>query len=167
MGGAVIKTALQTIEWSLTMRTTCVLACLVLTASAAFAQQLANNQVVSIGPWQIATTYKADKFDNCTMSRTVGKLEISFVRTQDGLLLLLESPKWKLERGKTYPVRVATGSQSTEASALAESKGVSIALAERPFAEKLRTASVLEVVAEGATLRVPLDRSTMAPGVVL
>jgi hypothetical protein len=81
------------------------------------------------------------------------------VRTQDGLLLLLDSPKWKLERGKAYSVRLAAGFQSVEAKALAESKGVTIALAERPFNVKLRTASVLEVRGEGATLQVPLDRS--------
>jgi hypothetical protein len=38
----------------------------------------------------------------------------------------------------------------------------SVALADRPFNEKLRTASVLEVRGEGATLHVPLDKSTAA-----
>ena len=45
---------------------------------------------------------------------------------------------------------------------MAESKSVTIALSERPFNEKLRTASILEVRGEGATLRVPLDKSMAA-----
>jgi hypothetical protein len=77
-------------------------------------------------------------------------------------MVLLDSAKWKLERGKVYSVRLAAGSQSVEAKALAESKAVTIALADHPFNEKLRTASVLEVRGEGATLRVPLDKSTAA-----
>jgi hypothetical protein len=145
-----------------TMRTPIALACITLLTSSAFAQQAPDIQTVTIGPWAIATTYKADKFDNCTMTRSAEGLGISFVRTQDGLLLLLDSPKWKLERGKAYSVRLAAGSQSVEAKALAESRGVTIALAERPFNVKLRTANVLEVRGEGATLHVPLDRSAAA-----
>jgi hypothetical protein len=96
------------------------------------------------------------------MSRSVGGLGISFVRTPDGLLLILDSPKWKLERGKAYSVRLLAGSQSIEAQALAETKGVTVALADRQFNGKLRSASVLEVRGEGATLQVPLDASTLA-----
>jgi hypothetical protein len=107
-------------------------------------------------------SYKAEKFDNCTMSRTVGDLGISFVQTQDGLLLLLESPKWKLERGKAYSVRLIAGSQSVDAKALAETKGVTIALADRPFNGELRSANALDVRGEGTTLRVPLDKSATA-----
>jgi hypothetical protein len=66
------------------------------------------------------------------------------------------------ERGKAYSVRLAAGSQSVEVKALAESKGVTIALADRPFNVRLRTANVLEVRGEGATLHVPLDRSAAA-----
>jgi hypothetical protein len=43
-------------------------------------------------------------------------------------LLVLESPKWKLERGKAYSVQLVAGSRSVEAKALAELKGVTIAL---------------------------------------
>jgi hypothetical protein len=121
-----------------------------------------DNQTVTVGPWLIATTYKAEKFDSCSMSRSVAGLGISFVRTADGLLLVLESPKWKLERGKAYSVRLLAGSQSIEAQALAETKGVTVALADRQFNEKLRSSSVLEVRGEGATLQVPLDKSTLA-----
>jgi hypothetical protein len=62
----------------------------------------AQDQTVTAGPWTIATSSKADKFDSCTMSRATSELDVTFVRAQDGLLLLLESPKWKLERGKAY-----------------------------------------------------------------
>jgi hypothetical protein len=144
------------------MRTPLALAYIALLTSSALAQQPLDIQTITIGPWAITTTYKADKFDNCTMTRSTADLGTSFVRTQDGLLLLLDSPKWKLERGKAYSVRLAAGSQSVEAKALAETKGVTIALPDRPFNEKLRTANVLEVRGEGATLRVPLDRSAAA-----
>jgi hypothetical protein len=77
-------------------------------------------------------------------------------------LLLLDSPKWKLDRGKAYSVRLVAGAQSVEAKALAETKAVTITLADRPFNGKLRSATVLDVRGEGATLRVPLDGSSAA-----
>ena len=127
----------------------------------AFAQQ--PEQTFVVGPWVIATTSKAGKFDSCSMNRTtVGDLGISFVRGEDGLLLLLDSPKWKLERGKAYTVRLTAGGQSVEAQALAETKGVTIAVADRSFNARLRIANALEVQGEGATLHVPLDKSALA-----
>ena len=98
------------------------------------------------------------------MSRSAAELGISFVWTKDGQLLLLNSPKWNLDRGKAYTVRLVAGSRSVEAKALAESKGVTIALADQSLNEKIRTANVLEIMGEGATLRVPLDRSAAAFG---
>src|ERR1700685_4384916 len=64
----------------------------------------AQDQTVSVGSWTIATSSKADKFDSCTMSRSTNDLDVTFVRAHDGLLLLLDSSKWKLERGKAYTV---------------------------------------------------------------
>jgi hypothetical protein len=96
------------------------------------------------------------------MSRTEAGLGISFSQAKDGLLLLLDSPKWKLDRGKAYSVRLAAGSQSVDAKALAETKNVTVALSDRQFNGKLRSANVLEVRGEGATLRVPLDGSAAA-----
>jgi hypothetical protein len=96
------------------------------------------------------------------MSRTAAGLGISFSQAKDGLLLLLDSPKWKLDRGKAYSVRLAAGSQSVDAKALAETKNVTVALSDRQFNGKLRSANVLEVRGEGATLRVPLDGSAAA-----
>jgi hypothetical protein len=117
-------------------------------ASSAFAQQPLDIQTVAIGPWAVATTF--------------GDLGIAFMRDHDGLLLALDSPKWKLERGKTYAVRLAAGALSIEAQAVAESKAVTITLADRSFKEKLRTANFLDVHGQGATLRVPLDGSAAA-----
>ncbi len=122
----------------------------------------AEGQTVTVGPWTIATSYKADRFDNCSMSRSTPELEITFLRAQDGLSLVLNSQKWKLERGKAYSVRLVAGSRSVEAKALAESRAVTIAFVDRALNERLRTADVLEVRGEGATLRVPLDGSTAA-----
>ena len=51
-----------------------------------------DTDVVRVGPWAITTTYKGDKFDNCTMSRWAENVGSMFVRNQDGLLLLLELP---------------------------------------------------------------------------
>ena len=144
------------------MKTHLALVCLALLTSSALAQQDHGDQTVAIGPWSITTTSKAGKFENCTMSRTVEDLGTNFVRAEDGLLLLLNSPKWKLERGKAYSVRLTAGTQSVDAKALAETKGVTIALADKPFNARLKTANVLEVRGEGATLRVPLDKSTLA-----
>jgi hypothetical protein len=56
------------------------------------------------------------------------------------------------------------GAHSVEAKALAESKGVTIGLVDRPLNERLRTANSLEIRGEGATLRVPLYGSTAALG---
>jgi hypothetical protein len=124
----------------------------------------AQDQSVAVGPWTIATTFKADKFDTCTMNRSTSDLNITFVRARDGLLLLLDSPKWKLERGKAYDVTLMSGSRSVRAKALAETKSVTIALADRPLNERVRTANILKVRGDGATLTVPLNGSTAALG---
>ena len=84
------------------------------------------------------------------------------MRAQDGLVLLLDSPKWKLNRGKAYPVRLVAGSRSVDAQALAETKSVTIAFEDPRLNSELRLANVLEVRGEGATLRVPLDGGSTA-----
>ncbi len=38
-----------------------------LLSTSTFAQP--QDQTVKVGPWTVATTYKADKFNDCTMSR--------------------------------------------------------------------------------------------------
>jgi hypothetical protein len=121
-----------------------------------------QDQTVSVGPWTIATSFKAEKFDSCTMSRSANDLDITFARSNDGLLLSLDSSKWKLERGKAYDVKLVAGSRSVQAKALAEAKSVTIALPDRPLSERVRVANILEVRGEGATLKVPLDGSAAA-----
>jgi hypothetical protein len=130
--------------------------------SATSASAGAQDKTLSVGPWTIATSSEGDKFHSCTMSRAKDDLDITFVRAHDGMLLLLDSSKWKLERGKTYDVRLVAGSRSVQAKALAETKSVTITLADQPLNERMRTANTLEVRGEGATLKVPLDGSTAA-----
>jgi hypothetical protein len=138
------------------------LALSVVATVATSAMTYAEEQTVTVGPWTIAAMYKGDRFDNCLMNRSVSELDVTFVRSQDGLLLLLSSPKWKLDSGKAYTIRLVTGPRAFEAKALAEPKTVTIPLVDRALNEGLRMAEVLEVKGEGATLRVPLDGSTAA-----
>ena len=140
------------------MRTHLAIACMIPLISSAFAEN-SQEQVIAVGPWHITTTYQSEKFDNCTMTRSAGSIEATFVRTSDGLLLVLASDKWKLDRGKAYSVRLVAGSQSVDGKALAESKSVTIALPERRFNENLGRASILQVRGDGATIRIPLEKS--------
>ena len=117
---------------------------------------------MTVGPWAITTHYKTDKFESCTMSRSAGELGITFVRSQDGLVALLDSPKWKLNKGKAYPVRLVAGSRSIDAQALAETKNVTIALEDPRLNSTLRVVNIFEVRGAGATLHVPLDGSAAA-----
>jgi hypothetical protein len=121
-----------------------------------------QEQTVTVGPWIISTSHKADDFDGCAMSRSTEGMDATFLRTRDSLLLFLQSQKWNLERGKAYTVHLMASSRSVEAKALADSKAVTIALADRSLNRSLSTADVLEVRGEGATLRVPLDGSAAA-----
>jgi invasion protein IalB len=145
------------------MRAAVLLSFLCLSSVPVLAEQSSENATVTVGPWTISTTFKADKFDSCSMSRTAADdLGIAFVRNQDGLVLGLNSSKWKLERGKAYTVRLTAGSHSVDAKALAESKAVTVALVDQTLNERLRTVNVLHVEGEGATLQVPLDGSAAA-----
>jgi hypothetical protein len=121
-----------------------------------------EGETVAVGQWTIATSYKDDKFDDCSMSRSTDRLDITFLRTADGLLLVLGSEKWKLERGKAYDVHLAAGSRSVKAKALAEAKAVKVPLADRSLIKRVQTSEFLEVRGEGATVRVPLDGSAAA-----
>jgi len=144
------------------MRIVAVVGLVCLSLPAFGAPQASERQTVLIGPWTISTTHHADKFVSCSMNRSASDMEITFVKKQDGLLLMLDSPKWKLERGKTYTVKLLAGPRAAEAKALAEKTGVTIAFADGALNDRLRTANVLEIRGEGATLRVPLDKSATA-----
>jgi len=129
----------------------------------AHAQQVAESKSENIGPWEIEATFKGDKFDRCSISRTLqDEVEVTFVRNGDGLTLSLESPNWKLDRGKSYPVKMTLGAQSWDTEVAAESNSVSVAVVDKKFDNGLRAASALNIVAAGATIRVPLDKSTVA-----
>jgi uncharacterized C2H2 Zn-finger protein len=125
----------------------------------ALAQQPADGQQVMVGPWSIETTYKGEEFEHCTMTRSTPDFDVVFLRNKDGTVLVLKSPNWRLERGKAYEVRLSAGSQSIDATALAESTSVTIALADQPFNKRIRMANRLDVHGEGAVLPVPLDGS--------
>ncbi len=69
-----------------------------------------KDEAVTIGPWQIEAAYKGQKFERCAMSReTPDGVNVRFTRDADGLELNMSSPKWKLGRGKSYPVELAAG----------------------------------------------------------
>ena len=78
-----------------------------------------EEQTVTVGPWTISTSYKSDNFDGCAISRSTEGMDITFLRAPAGLLLFLQSQKWKLERGRAYTVRLMAGSRSIDAKALA------------------------------------------------
>ena len=96
----------------------------------------------NIGPWEIEATFKNDKFDHCAISRKVDEVVASFLRTSDGLSLTLESPNWKLDRGKNYPVRMKAGAASWSTSVAAEANSVSVPISDKKFKEGLRAANV-------------------------
>jgi len=145
------------------MRAATLLSVLCFSSAPVLAEQSSENATITVGSWTISTTLKGGNFDNCSMSRTAAdELGITFVRSQDGLALELSSPKWKLERGKAYTVRLMAGSISVDAKALAESKAVTVALVDPMLNDRLRAVNVLHVKGEGATLQVPLDGSAAA-----
>ncbi len=122
-----------------------------------------ESKTETIGPWEIEAVFKGDTFDRCAIHREVRDgIVARFVRTGDGISLELESPNWKLERGKNYPVKMAMGPLSFDTEVAAESNSVSMAIKDEKFESALRRASAFNVVAAGATIRVPLDKSTVA-----
>jgi hypothetical protein len=137
----------------------------VLTAASwpAVARAAEESKSDTIGPWEIEATFKGDKFDRCSINRTLqDDIVATFVRTSDGLVLELESPNWKLERGKQYAVKMTLGPLSFDTEVAAEPSSVSMDVKDKKFFAGLRHANALNVVAAGATIRVPLDSSTAA-----
>ncbi len=130
---------------------------LVLTSGAAIAE------TENIGPWQIEAVYKNDKFDRCAITRTLDNdIAVSFVRTGEGLSLTLSSPNWKLDNGEDYPVTMKLGPQTWDREVAAEASAVSMDVGDAKFVSGLRAANALDVVAAGATIHVPLDKSSAA-----
>jgi hypothetical protein len=117
----------------------------------------------NLGPWNIETIQKVERIDRCTIDRPLQDGVVArFVRTDDGVTFELESPNWKLERGKNYPVKMTIGSLRFDAEFAAESNSVSMDIKDKKLESALRNASALNIVAAGATIRVPLDESTVA-----
>ncbi|MGE5260731.1 MAG: hypothetical protein ACM3MH_07620 [Actinomycetota bacterium] len=135
--------------------------CVALPVSAAFAAEDAETD--TIGPWQIEAVFKGDTFDRCSISRKLDDdIVATFVKTGDDLTLELSSPNWKLDRGKSYPVKMALGPKSFDEEVTAEASSVSFPVKDDKFTAALRSANALNVVGAGATIRVPLDRSSDA-----
>ncbi len=116
----------------------------------------------TIGPWEIEATFKNDKFDHCAISRAVDETVAKFVRTNDGLSLALQSPNWKLERGKSYAVHMKAGALAWETEVAAEPNSVSVPVEGTRFKNGIRVANVLLVEGAGATIRIPLNQSVEA-----
>jgi hypothetical protein len=117
----------------------------------------------NLGPWKIETIRKVEKIDLCTIDRPLQDgIVARFIRTDEGITLKLESPNWKLERGKNYPVKMTVGPLSFDTEFAAESNSVSMDIKDKKLESALRNASALNIVAAGATIRVPLDESTVA-----
>jgi hypothetical protein len=127
------------------------------------AQVAEESQSDTIGPWEIEATFKGDRFDRCSIRRTLDKdVVVDLTRTQDGMTLTLESPNWKLERGRRYQVRMTLGGQSWDTEVAADPSAVSLDVEDQKFNAGLRNSSALNVVGAGSTIRVPLDQSRVA-----
>jgi hypothetical protein len=114
----------------------------------------------TIGPWAIESVFKVDR---CSINRTLKDvIVVTFVRTGEGLSLELQSPNWKLEDGKHYPVKITLGPLTIDTEVAARPNSVSTEIKDEKFAAELRSASVLNVTTAGATIRVPLDKSEVA-----
>ena len=143
------------------MRTT--IAALALTATTmllAPAGAQAPEATVAIGPWKVDAVSKGQKFERCTMTRTTDDgVDVQFTRDATGLDLTMSSPKWKLGRGKSYPVELAAGSSVLQAEVAASGNAVSLPVKDERFVKALRLADALDVKGEGATIKVALDKS--------
>jgi hypothetical protein len=137
---------------------------ILLLAGPSFAQSaaMAQERSVEIGPWRIEASYQGENFERCVMSRTLKDemIEVQFIRDTDGLSLAMSSTRWRLERGKSYPVELAAGSVTAKADVLATSSAVSLPLTDKSLLGKLHSTNRLEVRGAGSTIRVPLDKSS-------
>ena len=122
--------------------------------------QTPKDEGVAIGPWKVEAVSKGQKFERCTMTRTTDDgVDVQFTRDAAGLDLSMSSPKWKLGRGKSYPVELAAGSSVLQAEVAASGNAVSLPIKDERFLKSLKLADGLEVKGEGATIKVALDKS--------
>jgi hypothetical protein len=139
-----------------------VVAAALVTSTAVSAQRQSEDATVTIGPWTIEAIMRGSKFDSCSMTRVTNDINATIVRTSDGLAMTLDSSKWKLERGKQYQVDLVAGATKWSTRASADRNAVTIALTDASLNEALREANALQVRGEGATIRVPLNKSLAA-----
>jgi hypothetical protein len=127
-------------------------------------QKSTEGATIAIGPWQIDASFTEErKLDRCVMSRTNKEgIEARFTREEDGLSLVMTSPRWELDKGKTYPVEFAAGSTTWKADVTATSDAVRISLTDQLFNDALKKANFLEIRAAGQTITVPLNKSAAA-----
>ena len=127
-------------------------------------QSSAGDAKISIGPWQIGANFTEErKLDQCVMSRTTKDgIEARFAREENGLSLVMTSPRWELDKGKTYPVEFVAGSAAWKAEVTAASDAVHVSLTDQLFNDALKKANSLEVRAAGKTITVALNRSADA-----
>jgi hypothetical protein len=131
-------------------------------STSALAQKAEESKSDNIGPWKIEATFKADKLDHCAISRKTDDVVARFIRTSDGLSVVLESANWKLERGKQYSVRMKAASSSWDTELAAEANSVSGPITDKKFREGLLAANTLSVEGAGATIRIPLEEPCRA-----
>jgi hypothetical protein len=114
----------------------------------------------TIGPWTIESVFKVYR---CSINRTLkDDIVVTFVRTGEGLSLELQSPNWKLEDGKHYPVKMTLGPLTIDTEVAARPNSVSTEIKDEKFVSGLRSANALNVTTAGATIHVPLDKSEVA-----
>lgn len=122
--------------------------------------QTLSSEAVAIGPWQIEATYRGSKFEHCVMRRTTEEgIEVSFQRDAGGLDLTMTSLRWRLQRGKLYPVDLVAGSTAIRTNVTAKTNSVSLPIADERFLKSLRLADQLDVRGAGSTIAVALDKS--------
>lgn len=94
------------------------------------------------------------------MSRTTDDgVDVRFTRDADGLDLTMSSPKWRLGRGKRYPVELMAGSSTLQADVAAAGNSVSLPIKVGKFLRSLKLADGLDVKGRGAIIKVALDKS--------
>ena len=103
-------------------------------------QSSTGDAKISIGPWQIGANFTEErKLDQCVMSRTTRDgIEARFTREEAGLSLVMTSPRWELDKGKTYPVEFVAGSAAWKADVAAASDAVSVSLTDQLFNDALK-----------------------------
>jgi hypothetical protein len=103
----------------------------------------------TVRPWDIEAAFKNDNFDHCAVSRSVDEVVVKFIRTNDGLSLVLQSPNWKLERGKRYQVHMKAGGLGWDAEVAAEPNSVSVPVSDTKFKNGIRVANLLLLREQG------------------